>query len=73
MILCLIKRKYMESRIVEFLNKISNKLLSSDYKNLYSKEGIINLLKGYGYPLKDNDVNDNNWEKFYNILVLDNI
>ena len=53
----------------EFAKKISTHLTSSDYKGLNSKEGVISLLKGYGYPLKDNEITDDNWEEIYNILT----
>lgn len=53
----------------EFIKKIRKVLTSSDYKGLYSKEGVINLLKGYGYPLKDGEVSDDNWEELYNLLT----
>lgn len=58
-----------DSKIKQFAKKISSSLTSSDYKGLYSKEGVIDLLKGYGYPNSENDVNDNNWEIIYDILT----
>jgi len=57
------------SAVKDFAKKISLKLQSSDYKGLYSKQGVTDLLKGYGYPLKDGEVNDENWEEIYNILT----
>ena len=53
----------------EFAQKISSKLQSSDYKDLNSKHGVAALLKGYGYPLKDGQLTDDNWEKIYDILT----
>lgn len=58
-----------DSKIKLFAKKISSRLTSSDYKGLYSKKGVIDLLKGYGYPNSENDVNDNNWEIIYDILT----
>jgi hypothetical protein len=55
--------------MLEFAKKISTKLTASDYKGLNSKQGVIDLLKGYGYPLKDGEITDSNWEKVYNILT----
>jgi hypothetical protein len=55
--------------MLEFAKKISSKLQASDYKGLYSKEGVIALMKGYGYPLKDGEINDQNWEEVYNVLT----
>ncbi len=55
--------------MLEFAKKISKKLTASDYKGLCSKEGVINLMKGYGYPLKEGDITDDNWEKIYEILT----
>lgn len=56
-------------KIQTFAKKISRNLTSSDYKGLYSKTGVINLLKGYGLPLNDNDINDDNWENIYDTLI----
>lgn len=53
----------------EFAKKISGQLTATDFKGLYSKEGVIALMKGYGYPLKDADINEANWEEIYNILT----
>ena len=53
----------------EFIKKISKVLTASDYKGLYSKEGVITLLKGYGYPVKDGEITDANWEELYNLLT----
>lgn len=38
--------------ILEYTRKISNKLTVDDYKFL-SKNGVIELLKGYGFPEKE--------------------
>lgn len=58
-----------DNKINQFAKKISSKLNSSDYKDLYSKEGVVNLLKGYGYPIGEQDVNDNNWKEIYEMLT----
>lgn len=54
-------------KIKQFVKKIT--LTSSDYKGLYSKKGVIDLLKGYGYPVVENEINDENWEELYNLLI----
>lgn len=67
----LIDLTYKKHKIMkEFAKKISKNLTSSDFKGLYSKAGVINLLIGYGYPVKKDDINDNNWEEIYNILTV---
>lgn len=59
-----------ENKIMkEFAKKISGKLQASDYRGLNSKQGVADLLKGYGYPLKDGELTDENWEEVYNILT----
>jgi hypothetical protein len=58
-----------DSKIKLFAKKISSRLTSSDYRGLYSKDCVINLLKGYGYSINKDDVNDNNWEELYDILT----
>jgi hypothetical protein len=56
-------------KIKEFAKKISSRLTASDYNGLHSKQGVIDLLKGYGYPLKEDDVTDDNWEEIYDLLT----
>lgn len=53
----------------EFAKKISTQLTASDFRGLYSKEAVSDLLKGYGYPLKENEIDDDNWEEIYDILT----
>jgi len=58
-----------ETKIKIFAKKISGVLTSSDYKELYSLEGVVGLLKGYGYPVTTADIDDSNWEEIYDILT----
>jgi hypothetical protein len=55
------------NKIKQFVKKIT--LTSSDYKGLYSKKGVTDLLKGYGYPVFENEINDENWEEVYDLLI----
>lgn len=59
-----------DPKIKVFAKKISSCLTSSDYKGLYSKEGVFNLLKGYGYPIKNDDLSNDNWKEIYDILTV---
>jgi len=52
-----------------FAKKISSHLTSADYRLMCTKEGVENILKGYGYPLKVGELNDSNWEEISNILI----
>ena len=57
-------------KIKEFCKKIASKLQVEDYKGLYSKEGVVNLLYGYGYPKSAlTEITESNWEELYILLT----
>ena len=54
--------------ILEFTRKISNKLTVDDYKYLRTN-GVIELLKGYGFPKKElDDISKETIDKILDII-----
>lgn len=62
-------------KILEFAKKISPKLSVTDFGKLDSKEGIKEVINGFGYMPKNDieSIDDENWLEVQNILISNSI